>query len=534
MTFITVFTMNASYWTTVTIYSPSEKQYEALYQQYPDTIRCPCTSISNPYESFVQVTLRQHQVCESYFIQPWWYESFDSSLNSSIFISSYFRTLSMLCDITKTTLDDAIRQFSSTTFVSSHVRQKQFIVLQTDQLFSVLKSSVITEFNTIIALINEVLHTNQYISGRQTNILLKKLFSNDSNQARIIATTQAGFDDNGQPCYCSQNPLCNIEPYYQDSTIPAMAIHSSIQLDVEIIEEEESSNEIEYEPAAESKNSNSISRLSSNTMEKKTISSKSKRYCKFNKEWIKISKYASFLQERRSDSSLAHCCVCKSNFSIANGGKYLIDRHLEQASHKRLAAIEAENKSRLMFDFIHPPSQLTSMIAAELTLVYHGIRHAHSYNSQSCTVDVSKKLFHDSTIAKNISCGRTKARELAVNVLAPYFSSKIIKAINQNHFYSLSFDASNKGHKKMFPFIINYFTMERGIVRSVIEVIEQPHETANHVVASLREVLEMNNIDIKKMTSIGADNTNVNYGQYHSAFSLLKSDFPNLIKGSSF
>ncbi|CAF4922381.1 unnamed protein product, partial [Rotaria socialis] len=189
MTFITVFTMNASYWTTVTIYSPSEKQYEALYQQYPDTIRCPCTSISNPYESFVQVTLRQHQVCESYFIQPWWYESFDSSLNSSIFISSYFRTLSMLCDITKTTLDDAIRQFSSTTFVSSHVRQKQFIVLQTDQLFSVLKSSVITEFNTIIALINEVLHTNQYISGRQTNILLKKLFSNDSNQARIIATT---------------------------------------------------------------------------------------------------------------------------------------------------------------------------------------------------------------------------------------------------------------------------------------------------------------------------------------------------------
>ena len=86
----------------------------------------------------------------------------------------------------------------------------------------------------------------------------------------------------------------------------------------------------------------------------------------------------------------------------------------------------------------------------------------------------------------------------------------------------------------MFPFVINYFTMERGIVRSAIEVIEQPHETANHVVAAVREILKMNNIDIKKMTSIGADNTNVNYGQYHSAFSLLKSDFPHLIKGFSF
>ncbi|CAF2577606.1 unnamed protein product [Rotaria sp. Silwood2] len=234
MTIITVFTMNASYWATETIYLPSEKQYENLYQQYPDTLRCPCTSISNPYGSFVQVTLRQHQVCESLFVQPWWHQSlnlvenYNSSLNSSIFISSYFRTLSMLCDTTKTTLDDAIRQFSSTTFVSSHVRQRQFIVLQTDQLFSVLKSSVITEFNNIIALINGVLHTNQYISGRQTNILLKKLFFNSSNQARIVAITTAGYDDNGQPCYCAQNPLCNIETHYQDSTswaIPGLSFN---------------------------------------------------------------------------------------------------------------------------------------------------------------------------------------------------------------------------------------------------------------------------------------------------------------------
>ena len=86
----------------------------------------------------------------------------------------------------------------------------------------------------------------------------------------------------------------------------------------------------------------------------------------------------------------------------------------------------------------------------------------------------------------------------------------------------------------MFLFVINYFTMERGLVRSVTEVIEQPHETADHVVAALRETLKMSNIDIKKMTSIGADNTNVNYRQYHSVFSLLKSDFPHLIKGFSF
>ncbi|CAF4778796.1 unnamed protein product, partial [Rotaria sp. Silwood2] len=59
----------------------------------------------------------------------------------------------------------------------------------------------------------------------------------------------------------------------------------------------------------------------------------------------------------------------------------------------------------------------------------------------------------------------------------------------------------------MFPFVVNYFPV-RGIERSMIEVIELVNETADHIVASLREVLQMNNIDIQNMTSIGADNTN--------------------------
>jgi hypothetical protein len=57
------------------------------------------------------------------------------------------------------------------------------------------------------------------------------------------------------------------------------------------------------------------------------------------------------------------------------------------------------------------------MTAAELSLVYDGVRHAHSYVSQSCGVDLLKKIFHESVIGQNISCGKTKARDLVVNVL---------------------------------------------------------------------------------------------------------------------
>ena len=129
---------------------------------------------------------------------------------------------------------------------------------------------------------------------------------------------------------------------------------SSIELDIEVIGGDNDTTKLEFEKIITPKEtSSSMCRLSSN-VERKSMnsSSKSKRYCKFNKEWIKISKYASFLQECRTDSSLAHCSLCKSNFSIANGGKYLIDRHLEQANHKRLAATEAKHKCNLFYRLI--------------------------------------------------------------------------------------------------------------------------------------------------------------------------------------
>lgn len=70
-----------------------------------------------------------------------------------------------------------------------------------------------------------------------------------------------------------------------------------------------------------------------------------------------------------------------------------------------------------MLDFLPTSSALTKLTTAELSLVYHGVRHGYSYVSQSCTTDLLKRIFHESSIGQNLSCGRTKARELAVNVL---------------------------------------------------------------------------------------------------------------------
>ncbi|CAF0987767.1 unnamed protein product [Rotaria magnacalcarata] len=74
-------------------------------------------------------------------------------------------------------------------------------------------------------------------------------------------------------------------------------------------------------------------------------------------------------------------------------GTYLINRHLEQVTHKRSAEVQTRETSRSMNDFITQSSVLTKLIAAEFAFVYHGVHHGHSYVIQSCTVDLVKKSF---------------------------------------------------------------------------------------------------------------------------------------------
>ncbi|CAF3661179.1 unnamed protein product [Rotaria sordida] len=98
--------------------------------------------------------------------------------------------------------------------------------------------------------------------------------------------------------------------------------------------------------------------------------------------------------------------------------------------------IVEEHLIRSIRDFIPPSSTLTKPIAAELSLVYHSVR-------------------------QNISCGKTKARELSVNVL---------------------------------------------------EVVEQPLESAENITNTIHDILKKHNLDIQKLTSVGTNNANTNYG----------------------
>src|SRR5689334_14540100 len=56
----------------VTIQNPSYTNYSMLFVKYPQTLSCPCSTISIPYREFIRMDASFHQVCSSAFVTSSW------------------------------------------------------------------------------------------------------------------------------------------------------------------------------------------------------------------------------------------------------------------------------------------------------------------------------------------------------------------------------------------------------------------------------------------------------------------------------
>lgn len=100
---------------------------------------------------------------------------------------------------------------------------------------------------------------------------------------------------------------------------------------------------------------------------------------------------------------------CSSIFSIENGGKSDIVRHLETGKHKKGAA-KVVGSRPISEVFNETPASLV-LASKELTLAYFSGRHRVSGPTTSCLSKIVKECFEP-----KFSCGYTKASQLVKNV----------------------------------------------------------------------------------------------------------------------
>jgi len=198
---------------------------------------------------------------------------------------------------------------------------------------------------------------------------------------------------------------------------------------------------------------------------------KPKRICYFNQNWLNDQKFKNWLSNVSDDNTSAMCKLCNCKFTIKYQGLSAIDCHINSNKHKESVKANSTTQSVANFFPKKSSSEDLSIIAYEVTSVYHNVVHHNSYSSLDCHLKLVKKMLSDSKLAQKIHCGRTKSEAIVENVLSPYSIEIMINTMRESDSkpYSISSDASNKGNVKYFPLVITFFDKDYGVKNFVLD-----------------------------------------------------------------
>lgn len=229
-----------------------------------------------------------------------------------------------------------------------------------------------------------------------------------------------------------------------------------------------------------------------------------KRVCRFTE---KLQSEFTFLKKVRNDNDYdVYCTICSSSFSVSHGDRSDITNHLKRNKHKTAKQAATSSSVSNYFTPLMADDITLKLAAKEVTFVYHTISHSQSFNSITCTSTLIRKLFDQ----KKFTAARTKTREIAVNVIAPFAVQLTIDDLKKVNFVSILVDASNHKAIKLVPVLVRYFSTTTGVKKNILEFSNLPGETADLIYNQIFKVL--NNFNLKeKIISYSADNTNTNF-----------------------
>ena len=140
-----------------------------------------------------------------------------------------------------------------------------------------------------------------------------------------------------------------------------------------------------------------------------------KRKTSYNHTW---SSELPFVSKSSKDQFHAFFKLCHIDIDLSSKGKGAVERHAATERHKDNTS--SAGHSSFTSSFAPKTTADNKTAAAELTKLFHTVKHHHSYGSFDCSAKVEKLIYEDSLVATGVTLGRTKAQALCENVLAPY------------------------------------------------------------------------------------------------------------------
>ena len=216
---------------TIRINNPSLDRYQQLIDQHSDAVHCPCSQLSVPYSSFLNLTPTFHPICSSNFTSDQWidtlyYENASSYTPNDIRSVGHaqWQLLRSFCQLSRQAIENAFQAtFMSTNLIDSRgmLLQSALVRLQVDALIHDFVSNLDTDHRRQRALFANFLDRNFLVSGLQTAARP----TIDSLLNLKIETRQYIVDDRAESqmatvsgCFCDASYDCAVPLAVWDNT----------------------------------------------------------------------------------------------------------------------------------------------------------------------------------------------------------------------------------------------------------------------------------------------------------------------------
>ena len=229
MIFYTAFSIKTQ---TITIDYPSETIFEKIRSnnEFLSTLRCPCQSISIPYQSFTSISFHLHQLCSSDFIQV---DSMWTNLLNMAMISGkytyddyrrfgllHFRLLSSLCQLANDVLTDSVRRFNANELITGQVEFREFFITKTSHALNQLQKSTARQFVRTLDFTRSLTQGNGIISATLSNWYYMFI---DRTHLSTIWTFPRSYGQRAN-CSCATSSMCTSSATIDGIVVPGFRV----------------------------------------------------------------------------------------------------------------------------------------------------------------------------------------------------------------------------------------------------------------------------------------------------------------------
>ena len=174
---------------TVTSENLSIDKFNRLHEKYPNTLQCPCQSLSIEYHNFIAFRPRLHSLCTSQFTNAsslWATIEYPRTMYTAkgrpLFrtkvddfrqiASPFFQIITSFCTLSNQKINTELAKFDSTAFITPNLITSDQFQVQINQIINQFIDSTAQSFWSSLLLINNMTHANMLLSALATDSTL--------------------------------------------------------------------------------------------------------------------------------------------------------------------------------------------------------------------------------------------------------------------------------------------------------------------------------------------------------------------------